>query len=88
MVNMRMLGNVASIAKPIGTDVGGKDPFEEDIFARLGGPSSQLGSDGQGLKVFDTDDWSYHDALGEVHCATNESAPAPFAAGFWWETAK
>ena len=88
MVNMRMLGNVASIAKPFGPDVGGKDPFEEDIFARLGGPSSQLGSDGQGLKVFFTDDWSYHDALGEVHCATNESAPAPFAAGFWWETAK
>ena len=81
MVNMRLLGNVADIAKPFGPDIGGKDPFEEDIRARLGTPASQLGSDGQGLKIFFTDDWFYHEALGEVHCATNESAPAPYAAG-------
>ncbi len=88
MVNMRLLGNVADIARPFGPDIGGKDPFEEDIRERLGTPASQLGSDGQGLKIFFTDDWFYHEALGEVHCATNESAPAPYAAGFWWESGK
>ncbi len=88
MVNMRMLGSVADVAKPFGPDIDGKDPFEEDILARLGTPASELGSDGQGLKIFFTDDWYYHEALGEVHCATNESAPAPFASSFWWESGK
>lgn len=88
MVNMRMLGNVADIAKPFGPDIGGKDPFEEDVRARLGTPASGLGSDGQGLKIFFTDNWVYHASLGEVHCATNESAPAPFASSFWWESGK
>ncbi|MBK7583683.1 MAG: hypothetical protein IPI67_26250 [Myxococcales bacterium] len=88
MVNMRMLGNVADIAKPYGPDVGGGDPFEADIVARLGSPASQLGADGQGLKIHFTDDWFYHEALGEVHCGTNESAPAPFAKNFWWESGK
>ncbi|MBK7580108.1 MAG: hypothetical protein IPI67_07860 [Myxococcales bacterium] len=88
MVNMRMLGNIADVAKPFGPDIGGKDPFEEDMLARVGSPASELGSDGQGLKIFFTDDWYYHEALGEVHCATNESAPAPFAPSFWWESGK
>ncbi|MBK7580102.1 MAG: hypothetical protein IPI67_07830 [Myxococcales bacterium] len=88
MVNMRMLGNIADVAKPFGPDIGGKDPFEEDMLARIGSPASELGSDGLGLKIFFTDDWYYHEALGEVHCATNESAPAPFAPSFWWESGK
>jgi protein-arginine deiminase len=88
MVNMRMLGDVANIAKPFGPNIGGKDPFEELMHQVLGTPASELGSDGQGLTIFFTDDWFYHQALGEVHCATNESAPAPFAAGFWWESGK
>jgi protein-arginine deiminase len=88
MVNMRMLGNFADVAKPFGPDIGGKDPFEEDMLARLGTPASELGSDGQGLKISFTDDWYYHEALGEVHCATNVSAPAPFAPSFWWESGK
>ena len=87
-VNMRMLGNVADIAKPFGPDIGGSDPFEDYIRQQLEGPTNQLGSDGQGLKVFFTDNWVYHVSLGEVHCATNASAPAPFVDGFWWESGK
>ncbi|MFO0564724.1 MAG: protein-arginine deiminase family protein [Polyangiaceae bacterium] len=88
MVNMRMMGNVADIPKPFGPDIGGSDPFEADVLARLGTPASELGSDGQGLKIFFTDDWYYHAALGEVHCGTNASSPAPFAANKWWESGK
>jgi protein-arginine deiminase len=87
-VNMRMLGNIADIAKPFGPLINGKDAFEEYINAELGTAKNQLGSDGQGLKVYFTDDWYYHEALGEVHCATNESAPTPFDAARWWESGK
>jgi len=87
-VNMRMLGDVADIAKPFGPDIGGSDPFEVYIRSVLEGPTNQLGSQGQGLQVHFTDDWVYHVSLGEVHCATNASAAAPFAAGFWWESGK
>jgi protein-arginine deiminase len=88
MVNMRMLGNVASVAKPFGPLIGGADPFEADFLARLGGPESQLGSDGQGLKIFFTDDWYYHEALGEVHCGTNESAVPHAGKDNWWESGR
>jgi protein-arginine deiminase len=89
MVNMRILGNVASIAKPFGPKIDGKDPFEEDILARLGSPMNGIGRDGQGLEVHFTDDWYYHVALGEVHCGTNETAPVYQQEGFaWWESGK
>jgi protein-arginine deiminase len=89
MVNMRMLGNVADIPKPFGPQISGQDPFEADLLARLGGPESQLGSDGQGLKIVFTDGWYYHAALGEVHCGTNASSPAPFVDAFkWWESGR
>jgi len=88
MVNMRMLGDNANIAKPFGPLINGSDPFEEYVKDVLGTPKNQLGADGQGLKVHFTDDWAYHVAEGEVHCATNESAPAPFADSFWWESGK
>lgn len=81
MVNMRMLGDVASIAKPFGPLISGADPFETYIKEELGTPKHGLGSDGQGLKVYFTDDWYYHEALGEVHCGTNASSP-PFQP--WW----
>lgn len=88
MVNMRMMGNVADVAKPFGPQINGQDPFEQDILARLGSPDNQLGSDGQGLKIFFTDDWYYHNALGEVHCGTNQSAPAQTVEGLWWESGR
>jgi protein-arginine deiminase len=89
MVNMRMLGNVADVPKPFGPMINGADPFETDLQGRLGGPESQLGSDGQGLQVLFTDGWYYHSALGEVHCGTNASSPAPFVGNFkWWESGK
>lgn len=87
-VNMRMMGNVADIAKPWGPLINGKDPFETYHEEELGTPKHQLGSDGQGLKVFFTNNWSYHAAMGEVHCATNQSAPAPFDKNLWWENVK
>lgn len=86
-VNMRMLGDVADIPKPFGPKIGGVDPFEADLKERLGTPASGLGSDGQGLDVYFTDDWYYHEALGEVHCGTNESAAASPNAS-WWEAVK
>lgn len=90
MVNMRMLGKVASIAKPFGPKIDNVDPFEKDIQDRLGTPASGLGKDGQGLQVFFTDDWNYHVSLGEVHCGTNEASNPPVAeAGKnWWESGK
>ncbi len=86
MVNMRMLGDVADIAKPFGPAVSGNDKFEEYIMTELGSPKNQLGSDGQGLNVHFTDDWYYHVAEGEVHCGTNESAAG--IPGIWWESGK
>jgi protein-arginine deiminase len=86
MVNMRMLGNVADIPKPFGPIIGGTDPFETYVKDELGTAKNALGSEGQGLNVFFTDDWYYHEALGEVHCATNESAPTEVPA--WWESGK
>jgi len=88
MVNMRMMDDVADIAKPFGPLINGSDPFEEFVRAELESPKHELGSEGQGLKVYFTNNWVYHEALGEVHCATNQSAPAPFASTFWWETGK
>jgi protein-arginine deiminase len=88
MVNMRMLGKVASIAKPFGPKIDGVDPFETDIQARLGTPASGLGKDGQGLQIFFTDDWNYHVSLGEVHCGTNEASNPPVEGGQWWESGK
>lgn len=88
MVNMRMIGDRADVPKPFGPVIDGKDPFEEDLFTRLGSSMHGLGADGMGLEIFFTDDWYYHAALGEVHCGTNESAPAPFASAFWWESGK
>ena len=87
MVNMRTMGNAASVPKPFGPLIAGADPFEQDLLARLGGPESQLGSDGQGLKIYFTDGWYYHSALGEVHCGTNQSQP-PGSGSAWWESGK
>jgi hypothetical protein len=88
MVNMRLLGKVASIAKPFGPKIDGKDPFETDVQERLGTPASGLGKDGQGLQIFFTDDWNYHVSLGEVHCGTNEASNPPLEGGKWWESGK
>ena len=86
MVNMRMLANTADIAKPFGPLINNVDPLEQYILDELGTAKNQLGSDGQGLKVHFTDDWYYHEALGEVHCGTNESAPT--VTQLWWESGK
>jgi protein-arginine deiminase len=88
MVNMRLMGRVASIPKPFGPKIDAKDPFEKDLEERLGTPASGLGKDGQGLQVFFTDDWLYHANLGEVHCGTNEASNPPTEGGNWWESGK
>ena len=88
-VNMLVFGDYAVIPKPFGPQIGGSDIFEKDLLDRLGTPMNALGRDGQGMKVYFTDDWyTYHILLGEVHCGSNPEAPAPYSNVKWWETGR
>lgn len=90
-VNMLVLGDRVVIPMPFGPQVGGVDVFEEDLRDRLGTSANGLGSNGEGLEVYFTDDWDlYHRLSGEVHCGTNpESTVAPYTTGInWWETGR
>ena len=87
-VNSRVWGQHIVVPDPFGPSINGVDGFKQDLIDRLGTPAHGLGADGQGLNVFFTDNWSaYHINLGEVHCGTNFSGPAP-ASEKWWEAAQ
>ena len=70
---------------PHGPTIDGEDGMMKDLVDRLSTPVNGLGADGQGLKVFFTENWDlYHRLLGEVHCGTNQSGP-PQHDFKWWE---
>lgn len=67
------------VADQFGPEVSGIDQFEADITAKLAA---------LGLTAHYLDDWySYHCAMGEVHCGTNVLRTPP-AAPRWWNTGK
>jgi protein-arginine deiminase len=85
-INSLVLGDRFVCADPFGPSIDGEDGFERDLRGRLGTVASELGADGQGLRIAFVDDWDwYHVLFGEVHCATN--ADGPPSRGAWWEVA-
>ena len=86
-VNSLVFGDHIVIPDPFGPVIGGEDMWKTDFATRLGSPENAVGSDGQGMKVFFTDDWyTYHILDGEVHCGSNpEALPSTNA---WWETGR
>lgn len=84
-VNSLVFGDYIVMPDPFGGDIDGVDGMKQDLLDRLGTPVNGLGSDGQGMNVYFTDDWDlYHRLLGEVHCGTNQSGP-PQPEVKWWE---
>jgi len=84
-VNSLVFHDYIVIADPFGPNIDGADALKKDLQDRLGTSAEQLGFDGQGLKVYFTDDWTgYHIKMGEVHCGTNQEGP-PQADIKWWE---
>jgi protein-arginine deiminase len=88
-VNMLVFGDRVVPPDPFGPEIEGVDFFKQDLLDRLGTPTHQLGSTGEGLTVRFTDDWyTYHLLLGEVHCGTNLDVAPSLARGAWWETGR
>lgn len=87
-VNSYVWDSHVIIPDPFGPNINGVDGFKQDLLDRLGTPVNGLGADGQGMKVFFTDNWDlYHRLLGEVHCGTNFWGPPP-ASEQWWLAAQ
>jgi len=82
-VNSLVTNDAIHMPDPFGPNINGVDGFKQDLLDRLG-PGSGLGSEGQGMTVYFIDDWEYHIAMGEVHCATNQEGP-PGEQNTWWE---
>jgi protein-arginine deiminase len=73
---------------PWGPSINGVDGFKQDLLDRIGTSAEGLGSTGEGMNVFFTDNWDlYHRLLGEVHCGTNFWGP-PAASEQWWLAAE
>jgi protein-arginine deiminase len=74
MVNHLVIGPTSIVPKPYGPVIHGKDAFENAFRATV--PERD---------VRFIDDWySYHQQMGEVHCATN-ARRTPFPDLRWWE---
>jgi protein-arginine deiminase len=83
-VNSYVADGFINVPDPFGPSINGSDGFKDDLAARLADPANGLGFDGQGLRVYFTDDWDlYHRLLGEVHCGTNYLGP-PQPEILWW----
>lgn len=73
-VNLLHVDGRVLVPDPFGPQIGGRDPFQEDLRARLGA---------LGLEVRFVDDWdTFHVNMGEVHCGTNVDRTLDLA---WWE---
>jgi hypothetical protein len=75
--NIRVVdsGNTVIFATTFGPMIAGEDAFRKHLETSLTDPERQLGADGNGMRVRFADSWWYHVLLGDVHCATNWSAP-------------
>lgn len=84
--NVRVIhnGNVGVFATTQGPIVDGQDAMKAWLETNLGMPASGLGSEGQGLTVRFGDSWAYHVALGDIHCASNWTAPPTIEEPMWW----
>ncbi len=83
-VNSLVVGDYMNVPDPWGPDIDGVDGFKQDLIDRLGTPLNALGSTGEGMTLHFINDWAYHIAMGEVHCATNQEG-FPAVQAPWWE---
>lgn len=87
-VNSLVFEDNIVIPDPFGPSINGEDGFKRDLIDRLGTAVNGLGTTGQGMRVYFTDDWDmYHRLLGEVHCGTNQEGP-PQPDMMWWEVVR
>jgi protein-arginine deiminase len=71
-------GHRLVLPDPFGPQIGGRDPFEDDVRSKL----TALGYGAGQIRFVDVYD-TYHRLLGEVHCGTNSKrTPDPTP---WWE---
>ena len=89
-VNTRVVqqGTVAIFAEPVGPIIDGKDALATYLQQALVDPAARLGADGEGLDVHFADSWAYHVVFGDVHCASNWSAPPKAGEPMGWEAVK
>jgi protein-arginine deiminase len=85
--NVRVVGggDIAIFPKTFGPyAAGGQDLFKNFLESHLKDPTKQLGST-NGLTIQFGDSWDYHVLLGDIHCASNWSAPPQDDETQWWE---
>lgn len=87
--NVRVVGGgtIAIFPQPWGpfnVNNTNNDLFRSYFTSYLADPSKQLGADENGLDVRFGDSWDYHVLMGDIHCASNWSAPPNEGDAPWW----